>query len=171
MPRVPLCLSVPCGFGNTSHQPITLSSARATNWGAPAAMLSSTNFLTWWCGGASIMARYFSSRATLSSASRKPPMCCSAMGTTTVIGYSLRSGGAHRPGAGDERDGSVLPDWKARADALSKRAAALFDQRHAIGRRRALAAEERGPVIVEVAKARRHVDDAHLDFRQPGVGK
>src|SRR5829696_6143170 len=53
--------------------------------------------------------------------------------------------------------------------AFTERRTPLLAQRHRIGRGRRLAAEERRPVVVEVAEDGRYVDSAYLDVIESGT--
>ena len=60
------------------------------------------------------------------------------------------------------------------ANALAQRGAAFLVERHRVGGRRALATQERRPVVVEVAEDGRDVDRANLDAasgRQRGTAR
>ena len=55
------------------------------------------------------------------------------------------------------------------AEVLTEGGAVPFVERHRVGGGGELAAEERGPVVVEVSEARRHVDAARLDVLEAGA--
>jgi hypothetical protein len=78
---------------------------------------------------------------------------------------------ADRPGSGDEGDRAVGGDGKFGADALAESRSAILTEGHGIGRGRALAAEEWGPVVAEVAEQRWYIDGARLDMEQTGVAE
>src|SRR6185312_5428658 len=59
-----------------------------------------------------------------------------------------------RPGARGQVDGAVRLDRQLRAEVIPEGIAARVAERHRVAGRRALPAEERRPVVVEVAEAR-----------------
>src|SRR5215212_6905564 len=87
------------------------------------------------------------------------------------IVYALWSRASHRPGAGDQRDRAVGGDRQAGADGVAQGGPALLGQRQDVGRRGALPAQERAPVIVKITEGGWHVDGADGDRLQARRGE
>src|SRR5215216_4467324 len=75
------------------------------------------------------------------------------------------------PGSRDEGDRAVVSDGQIGADAIAKSVPAILAESHRVAGGRALPPEEWRPVVVEVAKQRRHIHGACLDPAQPGVAE
>src|SRR5215207_6465925 len=78
----------------------------------------------------------------------------------------MQCSAADRPGTCDQIDGAVAGDWEPGANPVAQRAAPLFAEGIHVSRRGPLTAQERRPVIVEVAETGGDVDGVDLDFTQ-----
>src|SRR5690242_18497093 len=76
--------------------------------------------------------------------------------------------GPDRPGAGDEAQRTIGCDGQQLSHAVAQGGAPRFVERSDVARSRALAAEERGPVVIEVAKLGGYGDG--LLVRDPQAG-
>src|SRR5687767_11061504 len=93
-----------------------------------------------------------------------------------LVGWPCRGLGcggtaADGPGAGDEVDRSAGVGWEGGAEVVAERGAAVLGEGHGVGGGGALAAEEGGPVVVEVAEDGGHVDGAQGDVLEAGAGE
>src|SRR5262245_1551704 len=77
----------------------------------------------------------------------------------------------YRPSAGGEGDGAIGGEGEGGVKVLAERGLAGCVERHGVGGRRALAAEEGRPVIIEAGKVGRDVDGPGGDIAQPRAGK
>ena len=93
----------------------------------------------------------------------------SRFGFPTCVGLTLRLAPSDGPCAGDEVDSSVFRNRKRGSNSLPKPRAALVAQRHGVARRRSLAPEKRGPVIVEITEVSGYVNRTDFDFGESGL--
>ena len=78
------------------------------------------------------------------------------------LGHGARPRTAHA--RVDKGIDSSLANWKVRTNPFPERLLALFAQRHGTARCWALPAQERRPIIVEIAKVSGNVDRTHFDL-------
>src|ERR1700736_1907866 len=74
-----------------------------------------------------------------------------------------------RVGMVRQRYRSIVGSRKVRTNSFPERLSALFAQRHRIARRRALPAQERRPIIVEIAKSSDRIEAGRIDRQRPSV--